>query len=160
VTWSAQIVGKDPLQALRRLRESIENMQPIMREIGDELVTSTKLRIDRSVSPDGTPFAPVIRGGKPLRDTGAHIYNTLHSVASSSAVVVGVPYGWAIVHQQGATIRAKNVPFLRFQIRGKGWFSKKQVTIPARPWLGVSRDDVTEILAIVQHATVGAAVRA
>jgi phage gpG-like protein len=92
--------------------------------------------------------------------TRTHIYNALHAVASNESVVVGVPYAWARVHQFGATIRAKNVPYLRFLIRGKGWASKKQVTIPARPWLGVSTDDSTAIVGIIGRALQNAAARA
>ncbi len=148
------------LAALRSLRQSVTNLRPVMAKIGDELVTSTKLRIDKGVSPDGTAFKPVVRGGQPLRDTSTHIYGAIHSRATDNAVVIGVPYAWAKVHQYGATIRAKNVPYLRFMIRGKGWVTKKEVTIPARPWLGVSREDSTAMLRIVRDATVGAVAKA
>ncbi len=139
-------------QALRAVVDVIARPRAIMASIGDELVSSTRQRIDSSISPDGRPFAPVVRGGKPLRDTGAHIYGALHSVATDNAVVVGVPYAWARVHQFGATIRAKNVPYLRFMIRGKGWVTKREITIPARPWLGVSASDGTAIVGIVRRA--------
>jgi phage virion morphogenesis protein len=152
--------GKDPQAALAAMRKRVENKQPVMAAIGDALVASTRLRIDASKTPTGETFAPVVRGGKPLRDTSAHIYNALHSRATNDAVVVGVPYAWARVHQFGAVIRAKNVPYLRFLIRGKGWASKKQVTITARPWLGISAFDSGNITDILRRAVQSAAASA
>ncbi|MDE2101877.1 MAG: phage virion morphogenesis protein [Patescibacteria group bacterium] len=41
---------------------------------------------------------------------------------------------YAKVHEYGKTITAKNVPFLKFQVDGR-WVQKRQVTIPARPYM-------------------------
>lgn len=38
---------------------------------------------------------------------------------------------YAAIHQFGGIIKAKNKPYLKFQIGGK-WFQKKQITIPKR----------------------------
>ncbi|WP_261665498.1 hypothetical protein [Deinococcus sp. Marseille-Q6407] len=43
-----------------------------------------------------------------------------------------VSYGW--VNDRGAVIRAKNAPYLRFRGADGRWYSRKQVTIPERPW--------------------------
>ena len=43
-----------------------------------------------------------------------------------------VPY--ANIHESGGTIQARNKPLLKFQVNGQ-WVSKKQVVIPARPFL-------------------------
>lgn len=55
-------------------------------------------------------------------------------------VVIGSNLPYAGVHEFGATIRAKNSPFLVFRI-GKQWISKKEVTIPARPFLAPALKD-------------------
>jgi phage gpG-like protein len=44
---------------------------------------------------------------------------------------------YAAIHQFGGVIKAKNVPYLRFKV-GDRWASKKQVTIPARPFFPVN----------------------
>jgi phage gpG-like protein len=48
------------------------------------------------------------------------------------------------VHQFGATIQAKHAAYLRFVVGGK-WVSKKEVTIPARPFLGIEDRQVGKI---------------
>ena len=52
---------------------------------------------------------------------------------------------------QGAAIRARRKKVLRFQYNGK-WVSKKQVCvkIPARPFLGLSDEDMQEMKATVE----------
>ncbi len=61
----------------------------------------------------------------------------------------------AATHQfgePGRTIRARKKKALRFQVGGK-WVTKKQVriTIPARPFLGLSEDDMQEMKATVEE---------
>ena len=46
----------------------------------------------------------------------------------------------AAIHQLGGIIRAKNKPFLKFKI-GNQWVQKKEVRIPARPFLMVQDED-------------------
>lgn len=62
---------------------------------------------------------------------------------------------YAATHQfgePGRTIRARKKKALRFQVGGK-WVTKKQVriTIPARPFLGLSEDDMQEMKATVEE---------
>lgn len=123
----------------------------VLESIGAAVANSTKLRFNDGRAPDGTPWAAVLRGGRPLRDTGVHLMNAVTYRVEGSTVLVGVPPAWASVHQFGATIRAKNVPYLRFKV-GNRWARKKQVTIPARPFLGLSEDDENEISLILLDA--------
>ena len=53
---------------------------------------------------------------------------------------------------QGRTIRARKAKNLRFQVGGQ-WVSKKQVkvNIPARPFLGLSDEDMQEIKATTEE---------
>lgn len=67
---------------------------------------------------------------------------------------MGTNVVYAATHQYGdpgRTIRARNAKALRFKARGR-WISKKQVkvTIPARPFLGLSDDDLQEIKAATE----------
>jgi phage virion morphogenesis protein len=137
---------------LTKAIDKVEKPQRLMDAIGAALVASSKLRFADGRGPDGSPWAPVLRGGRPLRDTGVHLMNPLHHQvmheANGWAVLVGVPYAWASVHQFGATIRAKNAPYLVFKI-GDRWTRKKQVTVPARPFLGITDEDRETISEIV-----------
>ncbi len=60
--------------------------------------------------------------------------------------------GDASVREPGRTIRARKKKALRFQVGGK-WVTKKQVriTVPARPFLGLSEDDMQEMKATVEE---------
>ncbi len=70
------------------------------------------------------------------------------------AVIIGTNLPYAPVHEFGATIRATKAKFLRFKTRDGDWFSKKSVTIPARPFLRPALEESkTSILDIVKaHA--------
>lgn len=60
----------------------------------------------------------------------------------------------AATHQfgePGRTIKARRKKALRFRVNGQ-WVTKKQVriSIPARPFLGLSEDDMREMKATVE----------
>lgn len=52
---------------------------------------------------------------------------------------------YAAVHQFGATITAKNKPFLAFVGADGAMVFTKQVTIPARPYVGFDDQDVADL---------------
>ena len=75
--------------------------------------------------------------------------------SDASGFAVGTNVKYAATHQfgePGRTIRARKKKALRFQVGGK-WVTKKQVriTIPARPFLGLSEDDMQEMKATVEE---------
>lgn len=47
---------------------------------------------------------------------------------------IGSNVKYARIHELGGTIKAKNVPYLRFYVDGH-WVSIKEVKIPARPYI-------------------------
>lgn len=133
---------------MERIAALMEKPATFLEPIGALLGSSTKLRFNDSSGPDGTPWAAVLRGGKPLRDTGTHLMNAVNYRVEGSSVLVGVPPAWASVHQFGATITAKSAKALRFKIGGR-WVTKKSVTIPARPFLGINAEDESGIRDII-----------
>lgn len=60
---------------------------------------------------------------------------TMTPFRSSGQVTVGTNVLYAKVHEFGAVIKAKNVPYLKFQTPDGAWHMKKQVLVPARPFL-------------------------
>ena len=46
-------------RALRRLQSHVENLRPVMQDIGEALTASTKARFAASKAPDGSPWAPL-----------------------------------------------------------------------------------------------------
>lgn len=49
-------------------------------------------------------------------------------------VGAGTNVVYARIHEEGGVIKAKNAPYLHFQVGGR-WVKTKQVTIPARPYV-------------------------
>jgi phage virion morphogenesis protein len=142
--------------AFGALRATSEDLRPVMADIGQELETSTVMRFDTNVAPDGTTWRPSLRaqtkGGPTLVEEG-HLRDSVHWVLDGSAAVEigagGIAAAYAAVHQVGMTIEAKGPGGMRFQIATGEWAHAQRVTIPARPYLGVSADDETAIGEIV-----------
>jgi len=130
----------------------VQARQELMEQIGEQLVSSTQQRFEDGQGPDGEDWEPSIRakedGGQTLVDT-ARLKNSIGYEASPNLVAVGTNVEYASTHQFGAEIRAKNAPHLRFQVGGR-WARKKSVTIPARPFIGISAQDIEDTRQTVQ----------
>lgn len=119
--------------------------------LSSDVRSSTVQRFKTSRSPEGKKWKTSIRassnGGKTLVDT-ARMRNSIRRKADDSGFAVGTNVIYAATHQYGARriIRARRKKALRFQVNGQ-WISKKQVsvTIPARPFLGLSDEDMENI---------------
>ena len=146
----AQVVGVevDDAQvraALRRLVRTVAAPRATFDRIGSYLVTATLDRFDREQGPDGKPWQKSIRamadGGLTLTDTGGLRDSITHNVAGDGrSVDVGSNLVYAAIHQFG----------------GKAG-RNKSVTLPARPYLGISARDSDAILRIVSRALARAA---
>lgn len=144
---------------LRRMRSYSEidrkNLNAALAETARE---STLERFRQSRDPDGKKWKTSIRaestGGRTLIDT-AQLRNSIKSYYDDKGFAVGTNAKHGSTHQFGAkdrTIRAKTTRGLRFQVGGK-WVTKQQVKvdIPARPFLGLSSEDMEEIKATVEE---------
>jgi len=110
---------------------------PAMDRIGSALESSTRLRFrSDQASPDGIPWLPskraIRQGGKTLVDTARLVESITYAFSSRSAEIgTGVIY--AGIHQFGGQA-------------GRG----RKVTLPERPFLGVSDADEVEIVGILR----------
>jgi phage virion morphogenesis protein len=149
VAISFELVGRERVDAVfAELARRGENLRPLMTEIGEHLRTSTTLRFERERAPSGAPWLPTWRGGAILQDTG-RLRQSITYLASDDQVEVGTNVIYAAIHHLGGTITAKNAPYLVFKAPdGSGFRRKKSVTIPARPFLGISESDEAAILEI------------
>lgn len=132
-------VVKEKLRAkLERLKGITAHKDELMHAIGEQTLTLIGMGFRTSTAPDGTPWAPLVcRSGKALADTGV-MRNSWHiSAIGSDSVTVATGVHYANTHQYGATIMARNAPYLRFRC-GKRWVSRKSVVIPARPMVPAS----------------------
>lgn len=117
--------------ALTRLIARTHELRPVFEEIGSALLATTQQRFEAEAGPDGAAWpahsaATVLRrgaGAPKLRDRG-HLYASLTYAASRFKAEVGTNRVYARIHQFGGKA-------------GRG----RKVTIPARPYLGVSDAD-------------------
>lgn len=129
------------------------NFTALHKEIGEHVVSSTQERFKTGTGPDGQKWETSIRvkkeGGTTLRDT-SRLRNSITCRARPDRAEIGTNDRRARIHQYGGIIRARKAKALRFQIGGSGiWAVKKQVKIPARPFLGVNDDDAAAINEII-----------
>ena len=144
--------------ALDRLSRASTDLTPLMRDIGEHLLNTTRERFVEQKAPDGTPWAPLSETtkkrkrrnkGKILTERG-FLRGNLAYQAGRSEVQVGSPSIYAGTHQFGA----KKGSFTHGPA-GSEYGSTTQRRripwgdIPARPFLGLSDDDEAEILALV-----------
>ncbi len=148
-----------PVQGgLAAVRELFEDLTPILDNIGAEGEASTAERFDTNIAPDGTPWAPSLRvqqqGGRTLvlnRDLADSIN---YQLDGPDAVEWGSGLIYAAIHQAGGEIRARNGGALAFTLATGQFVVVEKVTMPARPYLGLSTGDQAEILDIVsRHIT-------
>ncbi len=145
-----------------RLVGKIEDPSPILDEIGGRLVLSVERRFELEHGPDGAPWPKSGRAqaenGQTLTGTGRLRASITHSL-QADAVEVGTNVVYAAIHQFGGktpprTIRPKRRKALYWP--GARHPVKKVEhpgsEIPARPFLGISRDDRAMIARVVsQH---------
>ena len=112
-----------------------------MEEIGEMLTSSTVERFSTSTAPDGTEWPVSQRaekeGGKTLVDSG-RLRGSIGYEASPDQVIVGSNLVYACIHQLGGET-------------GRG----HAVTLPERPYIGISEDDIDEARAILADHLVG-----
>lgn len=158
---SIKLTGKDTaLRVLSAAERRAGNARGLYENIGASLVTSTQRRFETGIAPDGSPWPPSMRalatGGKTLIDT-ARLMQSITYRATNSGVEVGTNVIYAAIHQLGGDInQAARQQVIHFFAKAnkKATFAQKvsvgarTVRMPARPFLGVDRDDEREIAAL------------
>jgi phage gpG-like protein len=105
----------------------------------------TRRRIEEEkTAPDGAPWKANRAGTSTLYKSGA-LSASIDYSASASRIELGSGLVYARIHQEGGVIRPKSGKALVFQAGNQMVFAR-QVTIPARPFIGVSKANGTEIL--------------
>lgn len=152
------------------LAQRLDDTTPVMREIGEVVHESVMRNFRESRAPDGAMWKPSHRarqeGGRTLVDS-AVLKNSIHVRASRDKVRVGTPVEYAGVHQFGAPRGSFGVHGVEVdehrrlvthafgrKLRYPVWsivrrHVRRQALpwgdIPARPFLGVRREDWEEI---------------
>lgn len=130
---------------LRRLGNA--HLDELFATIGSEVENQTRRRIQsEKTAPDGTPWTPWTEGykatrrrGKKLLQSEGHLLDSVQSHVLPEGVEVGSNLIYARIHQLGG--EPVNIP------------------IPARPYLGLSAENASDIESLVGdflEATLGA----
>lgn len=156
------IYGLDVVK--RRLQSAgavFVNAKPMLTEIGEAAIASTELRFIDGESPDGGKWAPlrpvtlarrrkgkgINKGTQPLLDNRI-LSRSFAKRVEGRTLWVGTNVIYAKVHQFGAAKGSLGTG--KYKTR-KGSFPIPWGNIPARPFLGFSQDDQTEIIGIIQR---------
>ena len=156
------------IRKLYKRLSKLENndMRRVNAVLAEAIRASTLDRFRNEEAPDGTKWKPTKRTStstrreKILTNTG-RLRRSINSKSDRRGFAVGTNVKYAATHQFGddsrelgpLTIRAKKGKALMFNIGGKDIFVKKvhipslKVSIPARPFLGISEEDIDEIRA-------------
>jgi len=138
------------MSQLRRMMSAAAQPQTAMREIAALGESSTRLRFRTQAAPDGVAWKKSRKkSGRTLTQAG-HLSGSISSRATSSEAAWGVNRIYAAIHQFGGVIKPRAGKALRFRVAG-GFVTAKQVTIPARPFLGISKDDRADILHVLRR---------
>lgn len=133
------------------LKEHIDNLKNLNDEAKEELndniagvlESGAVQRFEEERDPDGKSWKPNLRGGRILTLHG-YLCGSIIGQATKDYAEVGSTLVYAAIHQYGGLIKGKVQNFLKFNIGGR-WASKKAVSIPARPYLGISKQDEAAI---------------
>lgn len=147
-------------EGMQELAERIGDCQTVHRLVGEVLLDQNIHRFLDEESPDGGKWAPLSpvtlanrrSGSGILRDSG-ELFRSIHMKATSENAQIGtnLNHPKVMVMHHGATIRPRNGKALVIP-GGRGAnrpVFAREVTIPARPYIGIGPDDenaITEVL--------------
>lgn len=143
----------DRLNALMDRVQTFDNHRhELLEMIGATVESQTRRRIEEEqTAPDGSPwpawssgYAATRHGNQSLLQSEGHLIDSLHYVVGVDDVRIETNLIYAAIHQFGGTIKPKNGRYLVFPL-GEQTIFAKEVDIPARPFMGLSEDNIDEI---------------
>ena len=146
----ARFDGTAAIEHLSGLVDAINDPSPLLAELGEYGLRSTRARFKTQTAPDGTAWAALQPWYQKEKRRNKNLILTLNGylrgqmtwqLVGDRTVEIGSNLPYAAVHQFGATIKPRAAKVLMF--RGH---VAKSVTIPARPYLGLSDEDRSEIV--------------
>ena len=177
ISIKAELDSTEAQRKLRALVALMDRKRPFFEDVGNLLVASVGRRFRAQRAPDGTPWTPLkpatikarAKRGRSkiaiLRETG-RLAGSINYQASDDDVRIGSPDERAAIHQLGGTIDRPARAAKIYRLKGKDGtvgrrFVKKKaanhvtdvqigahgISIPARPFLGISAEDQTDIMA-------------
>jgi len=144
--FAIKLESQPVIDALHNLQHIGLELDPVLKNIGEMLINSTKERFRTSRAPDGTQWAEKqdkTFNDRPLIGETKSLSRQIHWQLVSGDLLVGstMEYGatqhfGAAAGQYGQTTRGAAIPF---------------GNIAARPFIGISTDDETAILEFIER---------
>lgn len=169
-----EISDGEAREGLAALLQRMDRKQPFFKSVGERLLSSASDRFRSETDPQGRPWVSLkpatIRarerdGQTPITilrsnrkgKSASSLAGSINYEATEDGVEIGSPVVYAAIHQLGGTIQRPERQ-AKVYMAGRRFVKKTQanqdrdvtipahsITIPARPYLGLSRDDETGI---------------
>ena len=118
---------------------------PLLEGIARMIQIQTRRRIeDEKTGPNGEKWPPN-SAGTPILYREGHLSRSIDYLVTGTQIAVGSGLIYARIHQEGGKIVAKGAKALSFMI-GNALMQVQSVMMPARPYLGLSGENRTEII--------------
>lgn len=150
-TLTLRYEDADLQRVAKRLQRELAkaDFKPLLQRIAGALRESATLRFHQGKAPDGSHWKKSRRaletGGQTLILEG-RLRDSLAARVNAKSLEVGTNVVYGGIHQFGGIIRPKKGRALA--VPGVGF--RASVTMPARPYLGISADDEAEIRDITE----------
>lgn len=176
ITITATLDDADAAARLQALMARMDNRRGFLESVGDLLVGSAGRNFIGEHGPDGSPWTPLrpatIRARTKARRSQIRILSesgtlagSIHAEATDDEVRIGSAVPYAAIHQLGGTIRkdagSRWMAARRFAKRAERPDGAEKairahtITIPARPFLGISPQDEVSILEMAERWLAG-----
>lgn len=99
-------------------------------------------------APDGSAWKPNRAGRTPILHLSGALARSIDYLVAGTRAVIGSGLIYARIHQEGGVIVPKSASALVFQV-GNQVYRVKKVTMPARPYIGLSAEDRSELVQTV-----------
>jgi phage gpG-like protein len=117
----------------------------LLEGLGRLIQEQTRRRLeDEKTSPAGAAWKPNWAGTSILYASGA-LSRSIDYLVQGYQLIVGSGLVYARIHQEGGVIEPKTAEALAFRIAGQ-FVTAAKVTMPARPYVGVSSENRGEIV--------------
>lgn len=172
---NVELKDEDVQRALQQAARALTDMTPLMQELGEMLVESTKARFPKGVGPDGETWAPKSQATigayrrreakgqnthidfRPLFGPSGMLSSQIHYEATADSVEIGSNMIYAAVMQFGAAQGAFGARTGRTKPTEKRpksqdyFFPIPWGNIPARPFLGISETDRSNMIEVIEE---------
>lgn len=157
---------------LDRIARRCGSMRPALKAMGQALVLSTDERFSKQVDHRGDKWRDLKKAtwrkkkNSKILTESTKLRDGISPEVDGDTLLVGSDSPYGAIHQLGGEIRQEGVTLhlkgtgraTRFAKKGQGDRTKtvdRTIKMPARPYLGVSRDDEEELLAIAGDYLMG-----